>query len=621
MVRDDAAVAREFAWGLLSRPTHISGVLILFHTEPPMNIPSTACVFRRLGLLVFLLLLTRVTSASAQDAGASAADAEPSYYYAIVIGINDYHGSMPKLQTAVADAQAIAKVLQDGYGFDVKLLTDGQATRAAIKQALRDYRGKAGTNDNLLIYYAGHGNQDADANRAFWLPADSVTDEPDEPASIMSDDITEAIKLMRARHVLVISDSCYSGGLGQHGKTTVLTSNSIDYLKKMMQRSSLHIMSSGGKAPVLDGGRDGHSPFAAALLKQLNERDDPAFSASSIFDYVEEIVESQTQHTQQPYYFQIVDIKRNVNAGDFIFSKKGASLSTIAAPPQTAPPTVPAAGTATPATGATAPAAPQAVVSVDYNTGAAYYADGQYSKALPYLNRSCTAGVWKACGALGNMYEDGDGVKVDNSRAFAFYKTACDGGHMLSCSDQGYFYDQGLGVQKDMVQAVKLYSKACTGGSAIGCTNLGELYSSGEGVAKDSARAAALFRLSCKGGDAPGCTSLGNLYAAGEGVAKDAVRAAAAYKKACDGDDAEGCDDLGNMYSDGDGVAQDDKRAFTLYEKACDLDPAVGCSDLAGMYEDGKGVAEDVDTAIKFYKQACKAKDQDGCDAVKELKN
>ena len=587
-----------------------------------MNRLFTASFLPR-ALTVISLLLASTAGSPAQNPAPAAANSDPSYYYAIVIGINDYDTSkgLPKLQTAVADATAIAKVLQDRYGFaEVKLLIDKDATRDAIKTALRNFRAKAGPNDNVLIYYAGHGNQDADANRAFWLPADSLTDEPDEPHSIMSDDITESMKLMRAKHVLVISDSCYSGGLGQHGRTTVLTSNGMDYLMKMMNYSSLHIMSSGGKAPVADGGRDGHSPFAYALLKQLNERDEPAFTASSVFDYVESIVETQTQHTQQPYYFQIADIKRNANTGDFIFIKKGVSLASLAAAtPATPGPATPPPGTP-PVNTPAKPSTPAVATSPDYNIGAAYYADGNWGKALPYLTNACTAGTWKACAALGNMYEYAEGVKTDYRKAFAFYKSACDGGLMLSCSDEAFFYDQGQGVGKDSVMAARLYAKGCDGGSAIGCTGLGDLYKEGDGVPTDAVRAVALYRQACKGGDPDGCTALGNQYAAGEGVAKNLGLAAAAYKKACEGDDAEGCDNLGNLYSDGDGVEQSDKFALIYYQKACDLDPETGCGDLAGMYEDGRGVNEDIGIALKYYKLACKAGDKDSCDSVKELK-
>ncbi len=50
-------------------------------------------------------------------------------YHALVIGNNDYL-LLPKLETAVGDAEAVAELLRTHYGFEVRLLRN--ATRADI---------------------------------------------------------------------------------------------------------------------------------------------------------------------------------------------------------------------------------------------------------------------------------------------------------------------------------------------------------------------------------------------------------------------------------------------------------------------------------------------------------
>ena len=75
-------------------------------------------------------------------------------YHALVIG-NDTYRSLPRLGTAVGDAEAVAKELERNYHFNVRLLTN--ATEEDIIGALTDMRRELGWNDNLLIYYAGHG--------------------------------------------------------------------------------------------------------------------------------------------------------------------------------------------------------------------------------------------------------------------------------------------------------------------------------------------------------------------------------------------------------------------------------------------------------------------------------
>ncbi len=94
-------------------------------------------------------------------------------YHALVIGIDGYR-NLPPLKTAVRDAQDVAAVLKKDYGFEVQLLKD--ATRAQIVEALGRLRQTMNSRDNLLIYYAGHGWLDADADEGYWLPADATRD-------------------------------------------------------------------------------------------------------------------------------------------------------------------------------------------------------------------------------------------------------------------------------------------------------------------------------------------------------------------------------------------------------------------------------------------------------------
>ena len=98
------------------------------------------------------------------------ADINFGAYHAIVIGNNDY-AYVAKLKTAVNDAQAVAQALRENYGFTVDLLVN--ATRDDVIGALASARAKLKANDNLLVYYAGHGVLDTYAEEGFWLPVDA----------------------------------------------------------------------------------------------------------------------------------------------------------------------------------------------------------------------------------------------------------------------------------------------------------------------------------------------------------------------------------------------------------------------------------------------------------------
>ena len=92
-------------------------------------------------------------------------------YKALIIGINDYESSViPDLETPINDATAIAKVLKEKYGFEVKLLLDQEATREAIYKELRSLAVSRKSNDSVLIYFAGHGDLDRTYDGGWWIP-------------------------------------------------------------------------------------------------------------------------------------------------------------------------------------------------------------------------------------------------------------------------------------------------------------------------------------------------------------------------------------------------------------------------------------------------------------------
>ncbi|GAF84190.1 unnamed protein product, partial [marine sediment metagenome] len=94
-------------------------------------------------------------------------DLDFGHYYALVIGNNNYQ-NLPKLVSAKNDAQEVAKTLKNLYGFSVELLID--ASRSDILLSLINLRNNLSDQDNLIIYYAGHGWLDKEADEGYWLP-------------------------------------------------------------------------------------------------------------------------------------------------------------------------------------------------------------------------------------------------------------------------------------------------------------------------------------------------------------------------------------------------------------------------------------------------------------------
>ncbi|MCP4111971.1 MAG: caspase family protein, partial [Desulfobacteraceae bacterium] len=82
-------------------------------------------------------------------------------YHALIIGIDDYKDTkIPDLSSARKDAEAVAALLRNRYGFQTETLLDRQASKKAIFNALRSLATSTEENDSVLIYFAGHGDID-----------------------------------------------------------------------------------------------------------------------------------------------------------------------------------------------------------------------------------------------------------------------------------------------------------------------------------------------------------------------------------------------------------------------------------------------------------------------------
>ena len=146
-------------------------------------------------------------------------------YHALIIG-NDRYEYLQGLQSAAYDARKLEHILRSAYGFETRLLID--ANRKRILSELNEYRKALTVNDNLLIYYAGHGWVDEEADEGYWLPVDAEADNPVNWVSNAS--LTSTIRAMHAKHVLVVADSCFSGKLTRGVNPQI---RSKEYLNRM----------------------------------------------------------------------------------------------------------------------------------------------------------------------------------------------------------------------------------------------------------------------------------------------------------------------------------------------------------------------------------------------------
>lgn len=245
--------------------------------------------------------------------------------YAVLIANQDYaDGSgIPDLQTPVGDAEALARVLTERYGFTTEApLPDGGTLNLFLRNASQRETGLlfdrlariAGERDSVVVFYAGHGEYE-ERGTAYWLPADALAGA--YSTFVDAGDITRSLNRLSARNVLVISDSCYSGMLlrGQTMEDPPSNDDRLLALQRLAEKRTRVVISSGGNEPVLDGGASGHSVFADALLRTLNDPEQNAFSARELFANVLSRVTSAADQT--PDFRPIHGAGHE--GGDFVF--------------------------------------------------------------------------------------------------------------------------------------------------------------------------------------------------------------------------------------------------------------------------------------------------------------
>ncbi|MCX6149249.1 MAG: caspase family protein [Ignavibacteriales bacterium] len=242
---------------------------------------------------------------------------ERGKFYALIIGINKYHGAWQELNNAVNDAKAVEKLLKEEYVFDeIITLYEDQATRKNIIQKIEWLEDNVKNDDNVLIFYSGHGEFKQNQNRGYWVPIDATTQSTVD--YISNPDIQTHLNGIASRHTLLIADACFSGDIFK-GRTENMTFENTDrYFKEVYRKASRTALTSGGIEPVTDGGRDGHSVFTYYLLKALKENSSKYFAAGQLFS---EIKIPVTNNSEQRPNFQPIK-NTGDEGGEFLFIKK-----------------------------------------------------------------------------------------------------------------------------------------------------------------------------------------------------------------------------------------------------------------------------------------------------------
>jgi hypothetical protein len=233
-------------------------------------------------------------------------------YYALVIGIQDYlDPSINDLDQPVKDAEGLVSILTNFYTFDKEnIIFLKNPKRQQITKSLDELLDKVSTEDNLIIFYAGHGHWDEKLKQGYWLASDATAE--NRGTWFSNADLKTYIGGINARHTLLITDACFGGSIFKTREAFLDANTDINELYKYPSRKA---MTSGALSAVPD-----KSVFVQFLTKRLEQNKEKYVSAEQIFSSFKTAVINNSANSQIPQYGEIRET--GDEGGDFIFIRK-----------------------------------------------------------------------------------------------------------------------------------------------------------------------------------------------------------------------------------------------------------------------------------------------------------
>ena len=242
-------------------------------------------------------------------------DPPPGTNYALLFAVDTYV-HWPQLRYPRVDAMNIGQDLENIYGFQVELIQN--PTKADILRELHKYAQKEyAPEDQLLIFFAGHGDFDTVSNMGYLVSRDTEKPEDDNfRLSYFSHSyFRDFVDRMDCKHIFLVMDTCYSGTfdhrIAMRGEADdVSDSLSQEDIKRMMTYTTRWYLTSGANEQVPDD-----SLFARAFLDALRSRGgrDNILTIKEVLTYFEVL------SNPEPCFGEF---GRNAPGSDFLFIKK-----------------------------------------------------------------------------------------------------------------------------------------------------------------------------------------------------------------------------------------------------------------------------------------------------------
>ena len=256
------------------------------------------------------------------DMARSTQEANLGQFHALLIA-NEHYRNLEDLTTPIRDVAEIEKLLINRYGFSVTILRD--ATDDEIMRTLHEYSNTLTEEDNLLIYYAGRGSTpDGPPDRAYWLGVDA--DPELRNTWLLAEHVSDKIKDIQAKRILLVTDSCFSRRRVQAATMTVSRGLDPEKFKLLTRFQARYVLASGANIPVYDESGDRtHSLFAKLFIEVLRQNRNVLSGkmlSHEMISRVRERLENPERATPSYSFLQDAGHK----AGDFFFVPKPQPL-------------------------------------------------------------------------------------------------------------------------------------------------------------------------------------------------------------------------------------------------------------------------------------------------------
>ncbi len=231
--------------------------------------------------------------------------------YALIIASQSYDdASIPSLENPVSDAVKLKLALKSNYSFsDDNIFTLFNPAVIDLKKKFAELFEIVQPEDNIIIFYAGHGIWVEKEKKGYWLLTDAKRN--DVNTWFSNKLMLDLISKLPSRHTLLITDACFSGSVF---KTRSLGNDAPPAMREMSEKISRVAITSGNDSEVPD-----ESVFMKYLIKALSENKDKYLTAQKMF--ITQIIEAVMTETKTEPRYGTLELAGHVG-GDFIFVKK-----------------------------------------------------------------------------------------------------------------------------------------------------------------------------------------------------------------------------------------------------------------------------------------------------------